>query len=343
MIFRPAAPADGQEMLKLIEAHPAGGGMKILYTRRPDAYQSYRMECPDAEMYVYTDNNGCLLAQIACLPRKVYVNGKIITVGYVTGLHKAGGVFVNIIKMLEAGRVRSSAKHFFCSILDNNKSVFDLFAKRGLFYAMYDYTTYLLHPAAVKRKRHGLVFRRAHKDDADRIVSFYQTEGKRYSYFPVFSTMNDFSTLNISDFYILEDGSEIAAAGASWDQRAFKQYVVIDYKGVYRLAAHCSPLLSALHYPPLPKISTAANFAQVSFLVCRGGDCFLEQIMLGELAVAGKMFDFLTIGCTARDPLSRSLSGIRSLKFGSKLCMYDYAGIGLSPAETIPRFECALL
>jgi hypothetical protein len=343
MIFRPAAPADGQEMLKLIEAHPAGGGMKILYTRRPDAYQSYRMECPDAEMYVYTDNNGCLLAQIACLPRKVYVNGKIITVGYVTGLHKAGGVFVNIIKMLEAGRVRSSAKHFFCSILDGNESVFNLFAKRGLFYAMYDYTTYLLHPAAVKRKRHNLIFRRAQKDDTARLLDFYNTEGKRYSYFPVFSAMNDFSGLNISDFYLLEDRSELVAAGALWDQRAFKQYVAIDYKGIYRLAAHCNPLLRVLHYPPLPSINTAANFAQLSFLVCKDSDRFLEQIMLGELAAVGKMFNFLAIGCAAQDPLSRSLNGLRSLKFGSKICMYDHAGVGFSPAETIPRFECALL
>ena len=343
MIIRPASSADGQEMLRLIEAHPARGNMSILYTRRPDAYQSYQTECPGAKIVVCTDNSGGLLAQIACLPRKLYVNSEIHSVGYVTGLHKADGAFINIIKMLKDEHFRSSAEQFFCSILDDNESVFNLFAKRGLFHAIYNYTTYLIHPAAVKHKRHKLQFRRARSEDATRLLDFYNNEGKRYSYFPVFSTKDDFSGLNVLDFYLLEDGAELIAAGALWDQRPFKQYVVVDYKGMYRLAAHCNPMLRALHYPPLPDVNTAANFAQISFLICRDGDHFLEQIMFGELATAGRGFDFLTIGSAAQDPFSNHLNSIRSLKFGSKICVCDYAENSLAPAGIIPRFECALL
>jgi hypothetical protein len=50
MIFHSASAADGLEMLRLIESHHTSGGMKLLYTRRQDAYQSYLTECPDAEI-----------------------------------------------------------------------------------------------------------------------------------------------------------------------------------------------------------------------------------------------------------------------------------------------------
>ena len=345
MTIRPAAPADGPEMLRLMESHPAKGNLNILYTRRPDAYKSYLTECADVEITLCTGNDGRLLAQVACLPRRLYVNRESRTVGYVTGLHKAEGAFVNIMKLLEAGRVRSSAKQFFCSILDDNKPVFDLFAKRGLIHTICNYTTYLIHPKAVKPIRHNLLFRPAQAGDGERLLRFYREEGSRYSYFPVFSTMNDFPGLSMTNFFILEDSAGIAAAGALWDQSAFKQYVALGYKGVYKLAALCSPLLSAWGYPPLPAPNTASHFAYISFLLYRKNNPELERVMLGEIAAAGGSFDFLVIGAAADDSLGMYLKNIKSYKFNSKLCILDYDGSGSLAAicETTPRFECGLL
>ena len=344
MIYRPATPADGPEMLRLIESHPSGGEIKIICTRRPDAYRSYQMECANAETGLCVDDDGRILAQFACLPRNMYIDREICTVGYITGLHKADGTQANILKLLETGYVRSSTKQFICSFLDDNQPVFDMFAKRGLIHPVCDYTTYLYNPMAIKPVRHEFAFRRATPDDTEALLRFYNEVGSGYSYFPVISSMEDFAGLTVSDFFILEGKDDIIAAGALWNQKAYKQYIVIEYKGAYKIAALCNPFLRALCYPPLPKINKAAHFAYISFLLCRENDPSLERIMLGEISVAAGNYSFLIIGTAKGTALGQHLDSVKKIKFGSKLCAIDINRKGVVENFKMPlRFECALL
>jgi len=386
MIYRPATPADGPDMLRLIESQASDGNIRIVYSRRPDAYRSYLMECADAEMVLCIGDDESILAQFACLPRKLYIDREVCTVGYVTGLHKTTGTRANVMKLLETGYVRSSAKQFYCSVLDGNQSAFDRFAKRGLIHPICDYTTYLLNPAVIKPMKqkalktpktpitseipivskmpispessispnmpidpishieHGLTFRRATLDDSERLLHFYNEAGMGYSYFPVFSSMDDFSGLSVSDFFILENGDTIIAAGALWNQKAYKQYIVLEYAGVYRIATACNPLLRALHYPPLPGKNEAAHFAYVSFLISRENDSTIERLLLGEISATAHNYDFLTIGAANGTALGHYLNSIKSIKIGSRLCVVDHDKSGvIENTETPVRFECALL
>ena len=349
MIIRPATPADGPDMLRLIESHPTGGNIKLLYSRRPDAYRSYKTECAGAETILCIGENNRLLAQATCLPRRLYIDKKVCTLGYITGLYKTTGTQVNIMKLLDAGYVHSVAKQFFCSILDDNKSAFDLFDKRGLIYPICDYTTYLINPAAIKPIRHEFKFRRATSDDTDRLLSFYNEAGAMHSYFPVFSSMDDFPELTVTDFFILEDGDSIIAAGALWNQQAFKQYIALGYDGVYRLAALCNPVLRALHYPSLPKVNEAAHFAYISFILPRENNFHFERILLGEISNAARKYSFLTIGAVKGTVLGKQLDLFKNIKIGSRLCAIDYPKSGVAESGVVesidkpPRFECALL
>ncbi|MCL1895711.1 MAG: GNAT family N-acetyltransferase, partial [Clostridiales bacterium] len=264
MIFRPATPSDGPGMLRLIESRPAGGDLRILYTRRPDAYQSYKMECAEAEMVLCTSDDGRLLAQAACLPRRLYINGEACTAGYVTGLHKAGGARADIRGMLDAGYARTRATRFFCSFLDSSRDAYGLFSRRGWARPVCGYTTYMLHPAAIRPVRHGFTFRRAAPGDSGRLLGFYNEFGPGYSYFPALESLGSFPESAAPDFFLLEDSGDIIAAGALWDQQAYKQYIVAGYGGAYRLAALFGPALRALRYPPLPKAGLPARFAYIS-------------------------------------------------------------------------------
>jgi hypothetical protein len=320
------------------------------------------MECPKAEMLVYEKDEGRLLAQMVCIPRKLYIDGKAQMVGYATGLHKADGALVNVMKLLLAAGERSVAKQFFCSVLGDNSAVFTMFARRGLFSTLAEYTTYLIYPKAIKPLKHSFTFRRATAADEGALVTFYREEGQGYSFFPVFSSMNEFAGLTVSDFFVLEDGSGILAAGALWDQRSFKQSIMLSYGGIYKLAAHCNPLLKALQYPPLPRLGMAAEFAHLSFVLAREDDHQFTRILLGELASVGggsnlellchssaPAYSCLSIGAVKGSKLDVCLQGIKSYRFDSKLCAINHeraAGI----AEAIPatctsplRFECGLL
>jgi len=344
MIYRPATPDDGPDMLRLIESHPTRGNLRLLYSRRPDAFRSYQTECAQAETTLCIGNDNRLLVQVTCLPRRLYIDNKACTVGYVTGLHKAMGTQANIMALLDACYARSSAKQFFCSILDDNQPVFDLFAKRRMIHPICDYTTYLFHPAVIKPIRHSYTFRRATPDDMKGLLHFYQEAGAGYSYFPAFLTMDDFPELTVSDFFILEDGDNIVAAGALWNQQKFKQYIVLGYDGLYKLAALCNPILRAFRYPPLLKVNNAANFAYISFLLCRENNLHAERVLLGEISAAARNYDFLAIGAVNGTVLGKRLDLIRSIKIGSRLCAVDYHRSGVAESIDAPlRFECALL
>ena len=344
MIYRSAAADDAADMLRLIESHYSSGGIELLYTRRPDAYKSYQTECPDCEITLCVNKNNRVLAQVVCMPKKVYIDGTVQRLGYVTGLHKEKDTYINLLKLLEAAHTRSVVKKHYCSILDENKAAYDLLAKRGSIHPICDYTTYIINPAAFKHPKHSFKFRRANLTDTDRLLAFYNDVGSGYSYFPVFETMDDFSGLTVTDFFVMEDGGEIVAAGALWNQQFYKQYIALGYHGIYKLAAYCNPLLRFLSYPLLPKINKAANIAFISFALCRKDYSDLLGALLGELAAAGRGYDFLTIGAVNGDEAAVILNATKGIRIGSKLCVTDYDKTGHLPIyKTPPRFECALL
>ena len=156
--------------------------------------------------------------------------------------------------------------------------------------------------------------------------------------------MDDFAGLTISEFFILEDGENIIATGALWNQRNYKQYIAIGYKTVYKFVTHCSPLFQLFHYPPLPKMNTIANFAYISFFLCRKNYLNTMRVFLGELAVTAHDYDFLTVGAVNGDDLGEILASMKSIKVSSKLCIVDFEKNGIVPIHKTPfRFECALL
>jgi hypothetical protein len=153
--------------------------------------------------------------------------------------------------------------------------------------------------------------------------------------------------LSVTDFYIVEDGAGIAAAGALWDQRTYQQYIALDYKGVYKLAAALGPLLRLFRYPPLPAKGEAADFAYAAFLMGRGdvGNGALRVLLAGlAIAVRSRGYGFVAVGAADGDELSSLLSGVRGIRLGSRLCVIDYKRNSALPVSGTPlRFECGLL
>jgi hypothetical protein len=108
--------------------------------------------------------------------------------------------------------------------------------------------------------------------------------------------------------------------------------------------ALCSPLFRALRYLPLPRVNEAANFAYISFFICRENDPALERVLLGEISAAARNYDFLTIGAANRSSLWQRLNSVKGIKFTSRLCTVDYNRSNVMENAKMPfRFECALL
>jgi hypothetical protein len=338
-------------MLELIESRSSGGALDIVYTRREDAFRSYMADCKDAEITLCVDEGNRVRAQMVCLPRRVYIGGKVRTVGYVTGLCKRTDSFVNLKRLLHAALDDAQADFFFYSILSENGAGSKMLDKKRGYMpdlrSVGNYTTYLFSPYAPKKPRHGFTFRRADAADAEKLLRHYRDYGRNHDFFPEMTSLSAFHGLHAECFYLLtHPGGDIAAAGALWDQRDFKQHIVKAYNGIYKTLSKWNVLLRPLRYPPLPQQGEVADFAYLSFFAAGRDDPDIIRIFLGEAAAAARpLYGAICVGAIENSETRRILDTIKNVHFGSRLCCFDLkrndagAELGSRPAY----FECGLL
>ena len=76
-----ATPADGKEILRILESSAAKGSIELIYTRRPDAYESYMKDAKDARVFISRDGDRAI-GTCAELIRQVYIGGKSCRAAY---------------------------------------------------------------------------------------------------------------------------------------------------------------------------------------------------------------------------------------------------------------------
>ena len=287
-VFRKAVPGDGEQMLELIESHSSNGALDIVYTRRRDAYQSYLSDCKDAEMTLCVDEENRIKAQMVCLLRRLYINGKVHTVGYVTGLHKRKNSIINLPRLFDTALHSSQCRLFYCSILDGNDGTFHMLNKKRTYmpelHIIRTYTTYLISPKAFKRIHHDFTFRQATEKDSEKLFKFFHEYGKTHNFFPEISSFSQFHGIDVGNFYLLiHQNGDIAATGALWNQQDFKQYIVKKYGGIYKAASKLNFLLR-LTPPPILRISVFLLQSTMIRSLQKHTSAKLRQLLAGNMA-----------------------------------------------------------
>ena len=148
---------DGEKILEIIESSPAKGKIELLYTRRPNAYVSYKKESNNVRVLKVVEDEK-IIGTMAKVNRDVYINGKIKRVSYLCGLKKEDGYNVNWGKVWFKNLVDDSVDSYYCSVLADNeyaKSMAEKKRKRSLnMDCICDYTTYIMSPyVKIKKNR----------------------------------------------------------------------------------------------------------------------------------------------------------------------------------------------
>ena len=347
-----AFPTDGKEILRILESSAAKGNIELIYTRRPDAYESYMKESGKARVFI-SRNHERAVGTCAEIIREVYIGGEVCRAAYVCGLKKDAeyvgsvGFGARFIRDLQ----RDDIDFYFCSVVAENTDARRMFEKSRRLLEMKQtigYKTYILSPKVkVKAKKHSFTFRRATENDTDRLIDFLNTQGKKKDLFPVVKSFDGFYNLGVEDFYLLLDGENIIATAALWNQTGYKQYVVKRYGRIMRLARIFNPLLSALRYIKLPKENKPLDFPMLAFFLCKDDSTDNYLIFLNEIKreVSQKygMFVFgLPDGHFAR-PFADKLP---SISFETKLYEIKFPWSEQKYKAPDPQkafFECGLL
>ena len=283
-----ATPSDGKEILRILESSAAKGSIELIYTRRPDAYESYMKDAKDARVFISRDGDRAI-GTCAELIREVYIGGKACRSAYVCGLkkdaHYDGGVGfgARFIKDLQ----QSDVDFYYCSVVAENTDARRMFEKSRRLLSMRsisEYKTYIINPKVrIKVLEHTFTFRRATESDTSRLLDFLNTEGKRKDMFPVVKSLDDVYNLHIRDFYLLLNGENIIATAALWRQTEYKQYIVKRYGGAMKLARVFNPILSALRYIKLPQENEPLDFPMLAFFLCKDDNADNYRIFLNEI------------------------------------------------------------
>ena len=283
-----ATPSDGKEILHILESSAAKGSIELIYTRRPDAYESYIKDAKDARVFISRDGEKAI-GTCAELIREVYIGGEACRSAYICGLKKDAdyegsvGFGARFIKDLQENDI----DFYYCSVVAENTDARRMFEKCRRLLCMtpiVGYKTYIISPKVkIKVPKHTFTFRRATESDTSRLLSFLNTEGKKKDMFPVVKSLDDFYNLHISDFYLLLDGENIIATAALWKQTEYKQYIVKRYGGAMKLARVFNPILSALRYIKLPQENEPLDFPMLAFFLCKDDNADNYLIFLNEI------------------------------------------------------------
>lgn len=349
----PAEERDGRRILEILECSPAKGQIELLYTRRPNAYLSYKLESCDTSVFAVKEGER-IIATAAEITRDVYIGGEEKKLCYVCGLKKDiyyDGV-VNWGKLFIRNLVRDDIDCYFCSIIGDNISAQKLFEKKRKHtlnhYFLQNYTTYMLAPNFRFRvSDRGYTFSQAETGDEADLLEFLNREGRKKEFFPVIRSLNQFAHLDIRDFYILRDEQGIAAVGALWNQSAYRQYIVRKYRGLMKCARLFNPLLKLLGYIQLPKENAALDFPMLSFFISRDDGEEHSKVFLNSIApVIRKKYGMVVIGASECSHMNGILRKLRSISFGSRIYTIDFI-LGGGKSLTVDKdkvwLECGLL
>lgn len=346
----PATSTDGPEMLKLIESEAAKGVFQLLYTRRPNPYDSFMKENSEARIGLIRDLDGELALQFCVSPGNYYVNGKSTRIGYVNGVRKnpAYKGFFDWAALSDYIK-EMDCQIYTCSFLGAAGIAEGIFTKKRNFFPELfpagKYSTYIINPKAVKYPMHkDYVFRTMKEADIKDAIAFLNREGSNYNFAPVISSFDGYYMLKEKDCYLMEHKGELVAFGALWNQSAYKQCIVKKYEGYMKWLEKLSGISEFFGYIPIPSKNIPLNFPILSFFYAKNG-CkkYYEEFLARISSEIRKEYAIFVIGMTESHPNRDSIQKIRNLHFDSSLYYVTY-GSDIKRYTNLPmHFECGLL
>ena len=352
--FEWAKPEDAAELLDILEAEAFPGRISLLYTRRPDAYQSFQYEGETVDILVCRDiQKRQIAAMAAAAVRPLYVNGQPENTVYLFGL-RSRREYRGAYALLARGYAclgdyyqKQRIRFFLTTILEDNYGARKLLEKKRAFMPDYEfvqsYRVFALRPRGANKPLAGMQFRQAEPADADKLAGFLEQAGRRQQFFPVISSKRLLESgvpgLGIKQFYLLLDASgHLLAAGAAWDQRQYKQYVLAGYQGILKWSYPISFLLPLFGWPSLPAPGSALRFFTLSFWAVNDHQAALLDIFLGQLAHMVPHYPFFLIGAFEHAPLTACLSRYPHIFYQSRLYLVNWAKQGSLRAQLDPQY-----
>ena len=346
-----ATPDESDELLKLFEDMDFSGDISIMFTRRPDAYQSLISEGEKVIIPIVKDiTNDLICAMGCCIIRKAFINGQIKNVGYLTSLkikkeYKSLLYLIKDVYRFLYENTKDYVDVYYTTILEDNKGAQRLLEKKRKNMPIYhyegDYTVYCF-----AKSRYDLSIKNKNSDKykleigkMKDVREFYKNNLTKYNFSPIDINLYQ---LHDDDFFILRDEKDdIVAACALWNQTAYKQYIITKYSGIFKYINKLPT--NWLGYPKFPKENTPINFASVSLFLVKDMDAKIAEYFLRQVAQSDKKYNLLMLGLFETHVLNTIFNKIKHIKYKSRLYRVNWGDELLELDERLINIEVGLL
>ena len=322
-----ASPSEAKEILKIYESGDFTGKISVLYTRRPDPIKSLRQEGEKVVIPILKDQtNGKICGMGCCVIRKAYLNGEIKNTGYLTGLKILPEYRKKLLPITDVynflyEQTKNEVDIYYTTILKENMAVQKMLEKKRKNMPEYlyqgDYTVFCFRTGRKVFKTNNYLLQRGQREG---LLQFFKKQEKQYQFSPQITTM--YKNFKQDVFTLSDPQGNILAACLVWNQQDYKQYLITEYKGIYKILQRMPTKLWG--YPPLPKKNAPANYACVSTLYVKNDDPNLARYFIEKVAEYSRQYDFLMLGLFESHPLKTIFKQIKHLKYQSRLYLVSW-------------------
>lgn len=329
-----AESKDFQEIKEIFESGQFDGKIAVQYLRNPSPIDSFAKEGEKVFLLTLKDKfENKLVGLGACIIRKVYKKGKVVRMGYLAGLkllpkyHKKIAFFPYIYQKLY-DITKDEVDFYFTTILTDNVAAQKMLEKSRKLMPLYeylgDYRVYFCKAGIKKinwrlgknhKKGESYSVRRCDKEE---IEAFFLKEAQNVD---LSLESIDAYDLENAIYYGLFKNDIIVACGYVLNQQSYKQYVVRNYSGAYRLLSKFPTRL--LGYPSLPDINEVANCASAGVWAQNNDESLIHKLWQ-FIRQDTKEFDFIMLGLYEKHPLRNYFEKTKHIHYDSRCYIVDW-------------------
>lgn len=366
-IFRLANIGDDQQIQELFDNNPLPGDISVIFQRRPSYFLGSEIEARESQVMA-CEYGGKIIGIISRSLNKLYINGRICTIGYLGSLrvdkqHQGKGILTRGWEYLAKLDADNKAPFYISSIIADNKKAISIFTKsdrnhlRPEFQYYGQYHTYLIHLSRVKKQRadNDVVIQRGTPEFLDQIVEYVQKKSLKMQFFPYYDR-NDFlddkkyfRDFKIQDFYLALRNAKIVGVVSKWDQSNFKQTIVAEYSKKIKLAKPIWNLFSKLNgSTPLPKPGVMLRYFYIATIVIDDNDADILKLLLENVYNdnVGTDYAYFVLGLHADNPLISAVNDYRYIDYKSNIYLAYYGrnrDVVRQLDRSVPYFEASRL
>jgi hypothetical protein len=347
--FGPAETADDAPLRALFRETPMGGAIEVAFLREPSFLEAAAIQGTSVQVFVARAAGG--IAGVATRAvRPSFVNGERVDAGYLSDLrirsrhrgHTLLGRGYRYLRGLHEadGHVRV----YSTVIVDGNRAALDTIAANRADLPRYTHLGRVLTPVIyLKRRLPDL--------DADIVRGtrallpgiVAKLNENRLQFAPAYVEADFLSGrlrgFRVEDFYVLRRDGNICGVLGVWDQRAFRQTLVVRYRGPLGV---CRPIVNLVRRPPLPPPGTELRFFYLAFISTDDIDAFCALLRRAHNDHIGGPYTHFTLGLHEKDPRLAVISDYARTPFAGHLFAVTFDGDPQLDGR-VPYVEAALL